>query len=99
MYQDMALGSLMWIDHGDDGDTYTRVKLIQERQPSAIEVCRVCHRGQLSVFGHLIQHNILDDIICAVTRCDHCCALTVFKYHLEAGTFSFGEARACTDVD
>lgn len=94
---DMRLGSTVWIEHKPDGDVYYRVKLIMERQPGSVEFCRVCHRGQLGLMGHIIQRGILDDKIYAVTHCDHCCAITVFIYHVETGQAVLPESGDCRE--
>jgi hypothetical protein len=98
MYQDLKKGSVVWIEHKPDGDVYYRVKLILERQPASIEVCPLCHRGQLSLMGHLIQHGMLDDKIYAVSNCNHCCGITVFTYHVEAGLTVLPESGDCSGV-
>lgn len=82
MEYDLKLGSTVWIDHTPDGDVYYRVRLILEKQPSQVEFCKACHKGQLALMGHLIQTGILDDKIYAVTHCEHCKAVTVFIYHV-----------------
>lgn len=95
--RDLQLGSTVWIEHKNTGDIYFKVKLILERQPGAVEVCRVCHRGQLGLMGHLIQTGILDDKVYAVTTCEKCCAVTVFIYHVEAGHHVLPESGNCDD--
>lgn len=97
MESDMKLGSTVWIEHTDDGDIYFKVKMILERQPGSVEICRVCHRGQLDLTGHLIQRGMLDDKVYAVTHCLHCCAITVFVYHVEVGHVVLPEPGNCED--
>ena len=95
MDYDWKLGSTVWIEHKPDGDVYYKVKVILERQPGSIEFCRLCHRGQLSLMGHIIQNGMLDDKIYAVTHCEHCCGVTVFIYHVEHGTLTLPESGDC----
>lgn len=97
MESDLRLGSTVWIEHRKDGDVYFRVKIIIERQPGQAEFCKCCHRGQLTLMGHIIQTGLLDDKIYAVTTCGHCCAVTVFIYHVEAGSSVLPESGECHD--
>lgn len=99
MEKDLALGSTVWIEHRDDGDVYFKVKLILEKQPAAVEFCKACHRGQLALMGHLVQTGILDDKVCAVCHCEHCCAVTVFIYHVEAHTRLLPQEADCDSQD
>lgn len=95
MDRNLHLGTTVWIEHKADGDVYYKVKLILEKQPASIERCRVCHRGQLSLMGHLIQSGMLDDKVFAVTACDHCCAVTAFIYHVEHESLTLPEEGNC----
>lgn len=97
METDIKRGSTVWIEHKADGDVYYRVKIILEKQPGSVEFCKVCHRGELSLMGHLIQSGILDDKIYAVTGCDHCCAVTVFIYHVEHDSVTLPEKGTCDE--
>lgn len=98
MENDLKIGTTVWIEHRDSGDVYYKVKLIMERQPASVEWCKVCHRGELALMGHLIQTGILDDKIYAVTHCLHCCAVTVFIYHVEAKVRELPESGDCSDA-
>lgn len=95
MEQDLKLGSTVWIEHKDTGDVYYRVKIINERQPGNLEVCHVCHRGQVILMGHVIQTGLLDDKIFAVMNCERCCAVTVFIYHVEHSVLVLPERADC----
>lgn len=91
----MQLGSTVWIEHREDGDVYYKVKLILEKQPASVEFCKVCHRGELALMGHVIQTGLLDDKVYAVTHCVHCCAVTVFIYHVEPSLMALPEEADC----
>lgn len=95
MEQDWKLGSTVWIEHKPEGDVYYKVKIIMERQPASLEICHVCHRGELALMGHVIQQGILDDKIYAVAHCLSCCAVTVFIYHVEHSIPVLPEAGDC----
>lgn len=97
MESDLRLGSTVWIEHKDSGDVYYRVKLIFEKQPALVEFCKVCQRGQLALMGHVIQKGILDDKVYAVCHCEHCCAVTVFIYHVEPSDLNLPEGGSCAD--
>lgn len=97
METDLRIGSTVWIDHQDSGDVYYKVKLILERQPSSVEICRLCSRGQLKLAGHLIQTGILDDKIYAVCHCTKCCGITVFIYHVESHLHELPEVGSCDE--
>lgn len=95
MEHDLKLGSTVWIEHKPDGDVYFKVKIINERQPGTIEICHVCHRGELSLMGHIVQQGLLDDKVYAVANCSKCCAVTVFIYHVEHSTLELPEKGGC----
>lgn len=97
MEQDLKLGSIVWIEHRDTGDVYYKVKLILEKQPARVEYCKVCHQSELALMGHIIQAGLLDDKIYAVMHCPHCCAVTVFIYHVEAQIRQLPEVGDCPD--
>lgn len=97
MEHDLRLGSTVWIEHKAKGDIYYKVKIILEKQPSSIEICRVCLRGQLGLMGHIIQSGLLDDKVYAVAACEKCCAVTAFIYHVPHEELILPEEGDCAD--
>lgn len=95
MVDDLRPGSVVWVEHTVDGDIYYKVKIILERQPMHVEVCRVCHNGKLALMGHVIQTGYLDDKVYAICRCAECCAFAVFIYSVTAGTHIMPEPGGC----
>jgi hypothetical protein len=92
-----TVGNVIWVEHKVTGDVFHRVKVVFERQPGETEFCKVCHKGKLSVLGHIVQYGILDDQIYAVAYCDHCCGFTAFSYHVEHLDRYLPEEAGCDD--